>query len=309
LRLEFRLFLGFALTSSQYGFLPPSWLAKFSFSCWKLGPNDLLHLQVSSSFHALSRPFGLGYHVILSSCPQSTLISVLSDILLCFLCLLLFCICLLTSVLFLLRIDWPGLPYPPTPFGIGNKRHCCVGCRQGLSVDPYVIRCSFSDSGFPFSDGSAAYPCYSAYHTTCFEAGPPFSSRRKDGSGLTFPKIKTWPNFICEACTVRSVLDRELTGPSDWKLVCFERMRVLDMSHHWSLGTHAKCQGKLAAVTQFETEFDLDRRILRPTPLLRPPAGADIGLMWMMELHYASWEDSRYSKGERTMKVKVKSCC
>jgi hypothetical protein len=26
-------------------------------------------------------------------------------------------------------------------------------------------------------------------------------------------------------------------------------------------------------------------------------------------LHYASWEDSRYSKGERTMKVKVKSCC
>jgi hypothetical protein len=26
-------------------------------------------------------------------------------------------------------------------------------------------------------------------------------------------------------------------------------------------------------------------------------------------VHYASWEDSRYSKGERTMKVKVKSCC
>jgi hypothetical protein len=28
-----------------------------------------------------------------------------------------------------------------------------------------------------------------------------------------------------------------------------------------------------------------------------------------LALHYASWEDSRYSKGERTMKVKVKSCC
>jgi glycerol-3-phosphate cytidylyltransferase-like family protein len=27
------------------------------------------------------------------------------------------------------------------------------------------------------------------------------------------------------------------------------------------------------------------------------------------DVHYASWEDSRYSKGERTMKVKVKSCC
>jgi hypothetical protein len=27
------------------------------------------------------------------------------------------------------------------------------------------------------------------------------------------------------------------------------------------------------------------------------------------ELHHASWEDSRSNKGERTMKVKVKSCC
>jgi hypothetical protein len=26
-------------------------------------------------------------------------------------------------------------------------------------------------------------------------------------------------------------------------------------------------------------------------------------------LALCSWEDSRYSKGERTMKVKVKSCC
>jgi hypothetical protein len=79
------------------------------------------------------------------------------------------------------------------------------------------------------------------------------------------------------------MLDRELTGPSDWKLMCFERMRVLDMSHYWSLGTHAKHQGKLKAISQFETDFDLDHRILRPTPILRPPAGADIGLMWLME--------------------------
>jgi hypothetical protein len=27
------------------------------------------------------------------------------------------------------------------------------------------------------------------------------------------------------------------------------------------------------------------------------------------ELHCVSWEDSRSSKGERTMKVKVESCC
>jgi hypothetical protein len=42
----------------------------------------------------------------------------------------------------------------------------------------------------------------------------------------------TWPNFMCEACTVRAMLDRELTGPNDWKLLCFERMRVLDIVHY-----------------------------------------------------------------------------
>jgi hypothetical protein len=55
------------------------------------------------------------------------------------------------------------------------------------------------------------------------------------------------------------------------------------MTHYWALGTHAKYQGKLNAISQFERDFDLDRRILRPTPLRRPPAGPDIGLMWMME--------------------------
>jgi hypothetical protein len=27
-----------------------------------------------------------------------------------------------------LRTGWPALPWPPTPFGTGNKRHLCVSC-------------------------------------------------------------------------------------------------------------------------------------------------------------------------------------
>jgi hypothetical protein len=106
-----------------------------------------------------------------------------------------------------------------------------------------------------------------------------------DASGLSLPRILTWPNFISEACTVQAMLDRELTtGPNDWKLLCFERMRVLDMVHYWAMGTHTKYQGRLSgAISLFESEYDLDCRILRPTPLLRPPATADIGLIWMME--------------------------
>jgi hypothetical protein len=277
---------GCASTDSLCGSRLLNWLVKFSFSCWEPGLRGPLLHRVSSSSLARSLPSGGACLAISLNSPLSILTSLPSNTPQCFLFRSSFCVCLLTSVLFLLRIGWAALPYPPTPFGTGNKRHCCVGCRLvGLSADPYVIRCSFSDAGFPFLDGSPAYPCYSAYHTGCFSVGPPFVSRQKNGSGLMFPKVKTWPNFICEACTVRAMVGRELTGPSDWKLLCFERMRILDMAHYWALGAHDKYQGKLAAISRFETEYDLCQRILRPTRLLRPPAGADIGLMWMMESH------------------------
>ena len=90
-----------------------------------------------------------------------------------------------------------------------------------------IRKCSFADSGFPFSDGRLARPCKSVYHPLCIRAGLPFSSRRKNSGGLTFPDVVVWPTFVCEACTVRAVLDRELTGADDWKLMCFERMRLL----------------------------------------------------------------------------------
>ena len=51
------------------------------------------------------------------------------------------------------------------------------------------------------------------------------------------PDPQNLASFICEACTVRSMMDRELTGPKDWKLMCFERIRILDMVHYWSSGT------------------------------------------------------------------------
>ena len=80
-----------------------------------------------------------------------------------------------------------------------------------------------------------------ARHMGCFLAGPPFVSRQKSGSGLTFWRVKSWPNLICEACTIRSAVDRKLTGPSGWKLrSCFEGMGILDMAHCWALGAHVK---------------------------------------------------------------------
>jgi hypothetical protein len=131
--------------------------------------------------------------------------------------------------------------------------------------------------------------------------GPPFSSRRKNDEGLCFPKLRTWPNFICEACTVRAVIDRELTGLNDWKLMCFERMRLLDMVHYWAKDTHAKYQGKLNALRTFELDYAASGRFLRPSLLLKPPATTDIPLMWLQESYSLRRSNHKHDDDLRTL--------
>jgi hypothetical protein len=64
------------------------------------------------------------------------------------------------------------------------------------------------------------------------------------------------------------------TSPTDWKLLCFEPMRILDTAHHWAVGTHLKYQGKLSAMMAFEDSFAIPQNhwILQPTPLMQPPS-------------------------------------
>jgi hypothetical protein len=138
--------------------------------------------------------------------------------------------------------------------------------------------CAFRDTGF-----GKFRPCKTAYHMTCVSVGAPFVSRRKGGAGLAFPKVVDWPNFVCEACTVREVLGRELTGPTDVQLLCLERMRLLDIAWYWSQGTHSTYQGKIRILRKFEAVYGAS--ILRPARLRRPPGGPDIPLMWCQEAY------------------------
>ena len=153
-----------------------------------------------------------------------------------------------------------------------------MGCHLGYSPKKAILRCNFAESGFAFSNGQVARPCKSSYHPTCLRAGVPFTSRRRNSGGLVFPKISTWPVFVCEACTVRAVVDRELTGADDWKLLCFERMRLLDMAHSWAEGTHSMYQSKIRFLHRFEHAFGVP--ILSRAPLAKPPVSAEIPLMW-----------------------------
>jgi hypothetical protein len=165
--------------------------------------------------------------------------------------------------------------------GIGNRPNCCAGCCQRLNAAPVI--CTFATKGFAFDGGGSARPCGTRYHPGCFQLGAPFSTRLKNRQGLQFPShIQCLGNFICEACTVRAVLQRELRHAShDLALLALERARLIDMLNSWSEGTHARYQCHLRYVATFEKEFGV--AILSPTPLVCPPHSAAIPTMWAQQ--------------------------
>ena len=190
---------------------------------------------------------------------------------------------------------WTALPTLTRRAGTASKPHTCVGCHQALSNDADVLACTFRRSGFTLSD-KAFLPCQIQYHTRCFRAGAPFESRRKDGAGLAFPSVGLWGSFVCELCTVRAVLGRELTGPWDDHLLCFERIRVLDMAHYWAKGTHQTYQLRLRMLQHFERTYDTP--ILQSTPLAHPPHTPDIPLMWAQISYGLRQGSSRRRRGQ-----------
>jgi hypothetical protein len=114
-------------------------------------------------------------------------------------------------ILYLPQLGHAALPVPPATDGIGNKLHTWAGCHRGFCPQDKRLECTFATIGF---DGLR--PCRSAYHMECFQVGPPFTSRRKGGEGLCFPPVSDWSHFICEACAVRAVQNRELAGPNSF---------------------------------------------------------------------------------------------
>lgn len=164
-----------------------------------------------------------------------------------------------------------------------------MGCDNGYNQGEPRLKCTFSSRGF-----DNLTPCSTSYHLHCFRAGPPFATRRLRGEGLKLPPISDWPNFICEACTVRSVTGRELHRPMDDHLLLLERMRILDMLSYWGKATHSSYQQKLRVIRRFELRFRV--QILRPTALSRPPSGPEIPLMWCQEAYSLRPSTKRYDQ-------------
>ena len=186
-----------------------------------------------------------------------------------------FCILPLISLLCLPILGWNHLPVP-TRSGTKHRLRQCAGCRQSLSGKGHTVLCSFRTSGF-----AKFWPCGTGYHTACLMVGPPFHTRRKNNLGLSFPAVSDWPNFICEACTVRSVTKREITYKTDLTLLRLERMRLIDMSWYWAKGSYTTYGSKLRSIRDFEANFEV--AILTGSVLSAPPCSPDIPLMWCIE--------------------------
>ena len=161
----------------------------------------------------------------------------------------------------------------------------CAGCSQPVWSGPTDLVCQFALRGFTQAAGQQLMPCHVAYHSRCLRAGAPFTCRRRDRSGLTWPKIRFWPIFICECCTVRAVVGRELGATGDLDLLRYERMRLLDLANSWADNTFKGYGGGIKFLTQFEQQHR-GMRILSCPSLERPPVHGSIPLAWS-ELAYS----------------------
>ncbi len=169
--------------------------------------------------------------------------------------------------------------------GTGNKLNYCVGCKFSTLHKPGTLRCHFATKGFALGKGWAR-PCHSSYHAGCFRVGPPFRSRLSDDKGLYLTPAMTafMSLFICECCTVRKTLGRELTHQhSDRGLLALERMRILDMAHHWAPSTMGVYQSKLRVLQRFAADFKVP--ILSIPKLSAPPTTDAIPIMWAQQYY------------------------
>ena len=162
----------------------------------------------------------------------------------------------------------------------------CAGCKGDLDGCQDMLTCHFSHRGFPLG-ATRAVPCLTRYHPGCFRLREPFYTRliKEGGLFLTPAMAAMMPIFICECCTVRKVLERELhLNHRDCGLLALERMRMLDTIHNWAPTTLSNYKGRIRQIQRFGETF---RVPILATPLLEsPPISEGISLMWAQQ-HYS----------------------
>ena len=176
---------------------------------------------------------------------------------------------------------WTNLPNINQTTGTHTRDNTCTGCLQPISSQCPQYKCHFYHNGFT-SDGISFRPCRVTYHKNCIRAGPPFRSRHPGDKGLCFPHLERIPVFICEACSVRNVLRRELRPTRrDLSLLGLERMRMIDTVNSLAQRTLTQYQSYLRKITQFETLFGC--KVVSCPKLPEPPGRDILPTLWCQE--------------------------
>jgi hypothetical protein len=124
-------------------------------------------------------------------------------------------------------------------------------------------------------------------------AGPPFQTRLENNKGLILPNVKR-PHFICEMCTVRAELGRELRRTdNDIRLLMFERMRMIDALNWWQQKTLKQYGPHFRYLEEFGKFYEVGTLVA--SPLKRPPVTPAIPIIWAL-LNYSLRVNK---KGER----------
>jgi hypothetical protein len=86
-------------------------------------------------------------------------------------------------------------------------------------------------------------------------------------------------SFICEVCTARAVLRRELTWTSgDMQLLMLEPMRLIDMANAWASLTLQGTARYLGRLRNFGQKYGI--KLFPKAPIAQPPRSAIIPLLW-----------------------------
>jgi hypothetical protein len=122
------------------------------------------------------------------------------------------------------------------------------------------------------------------YHRDCVKAGPPFVTRLEKEKGPILPFVKR-PHFVCEMCTVRAELGRELRRTDgDIQLLMFERMRMIDSLNWWQQTTLKQYGPHLQYLERFGKHYGVGTLVA--STLKRPPVSPSTPIMWAL-LNYS----------------------
>ena len=142
-------------------------------------------------------------------------------------------------------------------------------------------------------DGQTFEPCMVLYHSKCIKVGQPFRTRHygKDTRGVQYPPHATNFPFICELCSTRTQLGRELDplNVKDTMLLMLERMRMIDTAHAHAVRTTNQMSNILKLVDRFFSGYGLPsihKQLMLPI-IQHPPKNLAITMFWSIALRTA----------------------